>query len=67
MSDIFNAIAERDATPPKPRTRLVTRYVVLYGGRQSRRLYTYAAARRLVARAQRMGLDCYASPMRVRV
>ncbi len=71
--DILSKIAERDAIPVKQATKLVKRWRVMYGGsvtrdsRVSRKFYTYAKVRKLVARATRLGLDCYASPMMVRI
>lgn len=48
-------------------SKLVKRWVVMVSGRTGRKVYTHAAVRKLVARATRMGLDCYAAPMMVRI
>lgn len=66
-TDILSKIAERDAAPAKTSMRLVKRYAVMYSGRASRKLYTYTAGRKLVARAKRMGLDAYLAPMMVKL
>lgn len=61
----------RDDMKPAPKTskptKLVKRWVVMVAGRTSRKLYTSKAVRKLVSRANRAGLDCYASPMMVRL
>lgn len=65
--DILTLIENRK--DPKPETRLVRRWVIMRQGRMARgaRLYTYAKVRALVARANRLGLDCYAAPLMVRL
>lgn len=65
--DILTKIANR--TPAPKTTKLVKRWVVMVDGRMGRggRVYTFARAKKLVARATRRGIDCYAAPMMVRV
>ena len=67
--DILSRLATSTSTP-STRTREVRRYLVCVGScstMHSRRLYTYAQARRLASRAKRFGLDAYvSSPMTVR-
>jgi len=62
-ADIFSIIAARDAAQPVKAFKRVKRWQVCYSGRSSRKLYTYTAVRKLVSRAKRLGLDCYASPL----
>lgn len=69
--DIFNVIARRDANTRKTvAMKTVTLWAIHYGqgGRATSKLYPYAKARKLVARAKRLGLDVYiAGSVRVRV
>lgn len=60
-------ILSRIAVPTKVTTKLVKRWVVMVGGRTGRKLYTHARVQRLVTRAKRFGVDCYAAPMMVRI
>lgn len=66
--DILSRLATSTSTTT--RTREVRRYLVCIGSyttKHSRRLYTYAQARRLASRAKRFGLDAYvSSPMTLR-
>jgi hypothetical protein len=64
--DIFTVIAKRDAAATaKAAPRTVKRYFVCVGSYErmhSRRVYEYSAARKLAARAKRLGLaDAYVS------
>jgi hypothetical protein len=59
MPDILTKIAQRVATPAKKLPALVKRWQVATRTRIGSKLYTYAKARRIVARAKRMGVDAY--------
>lgn len=66
--DILSRLAI--STTATTSTRTAKRYLVCVGScatMHSRRLYTYAQARRVASRAKRFGLDAYvSSPMTVR-
>lgn len=67
MKDVFTRMAERDACPAAPKTRLVQRYQVITTGRVSSRLHTRRRAQRAVRLALFFGLDAYLSSITVRV
>lgn len=62
--DILTTIAKKTETTKAPARKLVKRYLVCVGSAaamRSRRFYDLAKARRIVARAKRLGLDAYVS------
>lgn len=64
QADIFTKIAEREARCVVDTMRKVVAWVVVRGDGtrcHRSRLYCYARAKRLVARARRFGIDVYAS------
>ena len=67
MGDIFDVINVRDNKPAKKKFRSVKRYGIYLNGKWSRRLYERSKARRLVARATRMGGDCYMDSMMITI
>lgn len=60
-------LSKRPEKAAKPKTKLVKRWVVVFGDKCSAKIYTHAEVRKLVSRAKRMGLDCYPSPLTIRV
>lgn len=65
--DIFSIIAKRDASPAQIKTKIVKRYQICYAGKISRKIYTYASARTIVARLNKRGCDAYYAAIMIRV